>query len=141
MGLYFGPMSFTPGSARSRGSRGTPQMGGTPGRFHAVSQRSTRSAPNQCSMPAHIEFQHASPGLTAYKCLVQKNGKMSHPGLILPPRFQSTQGLFSPGQNGYVGGRIPVGSCSSLQSISAEVPPSTSSSARTQSRQNTSQSI
>ena len=75
-------------------------------------------------MPQQVDFQHASPGLDKYQCLVQKNGKMSHPGLVLPPRFQSTQGLFSPGANGYVAGRIPVGSCSSLQNISHEVPSS-----------------
>merc|ERR1712070_556820 len=112
-----------------RSKRGTPRgRGGTPF-LPAVSQRSSRSAPAQATypmpcMPPEINFQHASPGLGSYQCLVQKSGKMAHPGLVLPPRFQSTQGLFSPGANGFVAGRIPVGSCSSLQSISGEVPAS-----------------
>ena len=33
-------------------------------------------------MPQQVDFQHASPGLDKYQCLVQKNGKMSHPGLV-----------------------------------------------------------
>merc|ERR1712195_434390 len=114
-----GTPHVTPGSRRS-----TPRQGGLP--LPALSRRSARSAPAQgypmAYMPQQVDFQHASPGLDKYQCLVQKNGKMSHPGLVLPPRFQSTQGLFSPGANGYVAGRIPVGSCSSLQNISHEVP-------------------
>eukprot|EP00656_Telonema_subtile_P056686 TRINITY_DN9125_c0_g1_i1.p1 TRINITY_DN9125_c0_g1~~TRINITY_DN9125_c0_g1_i1.p1 ORF type:complete len:137 (+),score=24.08 TRINITY_DN9125_c0_g1_i1:138-548(+) len=45
-----------------------------------------------------------------------KSGKMAHPGLVLPPRFQSTSGLFPIGCH-------PIGSAGTLQRISELIPP------------------